>query len=225
MENEYYDGDEPVEFQEAKRHGRYLGWGVALAGFGWSLKSSYISGIDGAAVVLAAINFVFWYGTTYALVYLVYFVLPVLLPPKDNDPPPPPPQRHFAPPQEDVMEATSHAPQRVQVVNRLVPTNDALLQYQGEIQAARAAGGMPSVTINAITEHTSAKKWTPGNPAKELRDALVTAGFIDYDGNWTDTGNKYSTPPTPKHAPTGGTSTGGNQWQPLYHHLQPVGEA
>lgn len=225
MENEYYDDDEPVEFQDAKRHGRYLGWGVALAAFGWSLKDSYANGIDGAAVALAAINFVFSYGSTYALVYFVYFVLPVVLPSRNDDPPAPPPQRHFSPPPPDVMEATSHAPQRVQVVNRLVPTGNALLEYQSEIQAARAAGGMSSVTINAITEYTSAKKWTQGNPAKELRDALVTAGFIDYDGNWTDTGNKYSTPPTPKHAPTGGTSTGGNQWQPLHNHLQPVGES
>lgn len=113
---------------------------------------------------------------------------------------------------------------RVRLVNRLVTLDSLLLHYHQEIQEARQRGDLEKVTVNEITRATSAKKWADGNPAKGLWDELMTANFIDHNGEWTDEGNAYSLPHPQKIATTGANTTGGNRWQPVYNHLQPVGE-
>lgn len=226
-ENNY---EEPYEFQDAKRHSRYLGWGVALAGFSYSMYDGVMSNYaNGKIILLACVNFTFYYGLTFATVYFLYFVVPVFFPPKDDSdkkPPKPQLQREVLPPPQSPPkrhEMTADTG-RVRLVNRLVTLDSLLLHYHQEIQEARQRGDLEKVTVNEITRATSAKKWADGNPAKGLWDELMTANFIDHNGEWTDEGNAYSLPHPQKIATTGANTTGGNRWQPVYNHLQPVGE-
>lgn len=229
MEENY---EEPYEFQDAKRHSRYLGWGVALVGFSYSMYDGVMANhATGKVLLLAGINFIFFYGLTFATVYFLYFVVPVCFPPKDGDNNGPskktqqPQNEIFLSPQSSQKhhEMTSNQG-RVRLVNRLVTLDSLLLHYHQEVQQARQRGLLQTVTVNEITRATGAKKWSPGNPAKQLLDELVTANFIDCNGGWTDEGNAYSLPHPPKTAPTGADTTGGNRWQPVANHLQPVGE-
>ena len=94
--------------------------------------------------------------------------------------------------EDDAMEFSGGS--RIMLVNRLASPGSLLVRYQAEIQAARSAGELAICTINEISKNTSAKKYAPGNPAKELFEELLEAGFINQSKNWTDTGRRYSLP-------------------------------
>lgn len=230
MEQDEFFDIEPYEFQDAKRHARYFGWGVALAAFGWSLYEEVtLRSMGGTAVLLACVNFIFFYGATFATVYAIYFLLPMFLPQKPNDPPPAQKgtgktDKPSLPLQQPPRQEFAANPLRAQLVNRIVDADSILITHQQEIQQARNKGGMERVSQNEITRYTSAKKWGEGNPAKHLYDALVEACFIDDSGNWTETGVAYSFPRPITTAPTGGIPTGGNRWEPENNRWQPVGE-
>lgn len=225
-EQDYYE--EPYEFQDAKRHARYFGWWIALAVVGFVLLREYQLGIKSSSLLLAIIIFVLAYGAAGAFVYALYFVMPVLFPPKDDNPsggnPVSPKPRATLPLPDKPPVRDEMIGNRTQLVNRLVTLDSMLIEYQDEIRAARAAGNLERVTVNAITTSTSAKKWNDGNPAKQLWNELTAAGFIGADGEWTDTGNTYSLPHPAKQPQPVGKPPVATGWGDENYRLQPVGE-
>lgn len=105
---------------------------------------------------------------------------------------------------------------KIRLVNRLVATDSLLVKHRAEIQKARADGNMPRVGINKINDNTGAKKYGD-NQAKELYNELRTAGFIDDNGDWTDTGDTYSLPHPATSATSNDDFTGSNQLQPVFY--------
>lgn len=86
---------------------------------------------------------------------------------------------------------------------------EALRPYHVTLTAARANGRLPRASANGLTK-IGIRKDTPGNPAKQCRQALLTAGHIDRDGYFTEKGIAVYPSPVRLQPVEETTTAGGN---------------